>query len=78
MLTGYHFKAFLGQKQGQAFGVPVANPHLKIWGVQPGPMNLSHLSPTGSPRMRYIRTDNKVLKSQAALHSLRTTSLNNN
>ena len=22
-----------GQKQGQAFGVPVAHPHLKVWGV---------------------------------------------
>ena len=31
--TGYYFKAFLGQEQDQAFGVPAAHPHPKIWGV---------------------------------------------
>ena len=30
--TGIILKLF-GQKQGQAFGVPAAHPHLKIWGV---------------------------------------------
>ena len=33
---GYHFKAFLGQEQGQVFGIPAAHPHTKIWGVSPG------------------------------------------
>ena len=28
--TGYHIKGFLGQEQGQAFGVPVAHPTLKF------------------------------------------------
>ena len=33
---GMRFKAFLGQEQGQAFGVPAAQPHPKIWEVSPG------------------------------------------
>ena len=32
--TGYHLKAFLRQEQGQAFAIPAAHPHPKIWGVQ--------------------------------------------
>ena len=39
--TGYHFKAFLGQEQGQAFGVPAAHPHPKTWGVLRPPLMVS-------------------------------------
>ena len=41
--TGYHFKAFLGQEQGQALGVPAAYPHPKTWGVPPGPGEIGQL-----------------------------------